>query len=125
MREWVIYLQEGWYANYRPAAPFPALKRATDHQFVNEASMIAGAFAFCIFLGGRKAAVRDRIPPIFSFSIGHSIAKSMICQSRTVIIIHLEKNPETWQSALHNMKHCDHRLHSVVFSDKCIVLHFG
>lgn len=30
-------------------------------------------FLKCFFLGGRKAAVRDKIPPIFSFSTRHSI----------------------------------------------------
>lgn len=45
----------------------------------------------------------------------------MICQRRTVIIIHFGKNAETWQSALHHMKHHNnHGLYSVVFYGKCL-----
>lgn len=52
-----------------------SFNRRTDHQFVNEASMIADAsfffpgFFFFFLGGGSKAAVRDKTPSIFSFSL--------------------------------------------------------
>lgn len=117
MRKWVIYLKEGWYANHRPAAPLTS----TDHHFSNEASIIAGTFFPILYVGrvenflfkGEKKNTTNFL--IFQSPLNKVL--TVICQSRTVIIIYSKRNPKNL--AIRPALHRNHGLYSLAFNDKC------
>lgn len=88
-----------------------SFNRRTDHQFVNEASMIADAsfffpgFFFFFWVGVAKLLLGTKHHQFSHFRSPLNIMKSMICQSRTVITIPFKENLESWHSVPHTMKH--------------------
>lgn len=80
-------------------------------------------FFFQYFRGQKSCCSGQNTTNFLIFHSPLNKVKSVICQSRTVIIIHFNNSLETWQSALQDMKHYNHTLYSVTFYDKPIPQH--